>query len=108
VAEDLIEQVKEIEAEADRIVAEAREKAREMERSVAEDISALRGQYEDTFRQEMEGFKAEEQERTVEEQAELDRKAEAISEQLRSMAPDAASRAVELVLKHLREGQPWR
>lgn len=102
-ARNLIEQVMQLEAEADRIVADARRQADELERASAEEVAVLRTEREDAFRQETEAFRAEQDERATREQEALDRKARQIAEHLRSPAPEAAARAVELILANLRE-----
>ena len=103
-AENLIERVKTIEAEADRIVAEAREAAERIEGSVVADAGALRERYEAEFRRDMEAFKEEQEQHAARRQAELDERARAIADTLRSVDAQAAREAIGLVVKHFREG----
>ena len=103
-AENLIERVKTIEAEADHIVAEAREGAERIEQSAVAEADALRERYEAEFRRDMEAFKEEQDQDAAHRRAELDERGRAIADTLRSVDPDAAREAIGLVVKHFREG----
>jgi len=103
-AENLIERVKMIEADADRIVAEARECAERIEQSAVAEADALRERYEAEFRRDMEAFKAEQEQHAARRRAELDERARVIGDTLRSVDPEAAREAIGLVVKHFREG----
>lgn len=102
-AQNLIEQVKEIEAEADRILAEAQAKAGEIEGSVKQEVAALRKNHEDALAEQAKAFAQEVERRTVEELRELDKKAKDVAGRLASPSQEAASGAAELILQHLRE-----
>ena len=102
--ENLVQQVKSLEAEADALVEKARGVAAEIEQSAAAEAEALRGQFEEESRRDREAFLKEQQQRVADEQAELDKRAAAIAEALGAVAPEAGDEAIGLVLKHLREG----
>jgi Skp family chaperone for outer membrane proteins len=103
-AANLIEQVKEIEAEADRIVAEAQAGAREVEGSVKEEVAALRKAHEQALAEKAGTFARKVERKTDQELKELDQRARAVAERLAAPDQGAVSAAVELVLKRLREG----
>ncbi len=103
-AENLIQRVRSLEAEADAVVAGARETARQTEEAVSGEAAALREQFEERFRRDLAAFQAEQKERVARERADVDRRARSVAAALQSVRPDAAQRAVELVLKHLRGG----
>ena len=102
--ENLIQHVKSLEAEADALVEEARAAAREIEQSAADAATALREQYEEELRRNLAAVRSEQEQRVADERAALDGRAAAINDALRSVAPEAAEKAVGMVLKHLREG----
>jgi hypothetical protein len=102
--ENLIQHVKSLEAEADALVEKARATAREIEQSAAGEVAALRERYEEEFSGDLAAVRAEQEQRVTDECAALDARAAAIDDALRSAAPEAAEKAVGLVLKHLREG----
>jgi len=101
--ENLVEQVKEIEAEADRIVAEAHKRAQELEESARRASAALRREHEKALAQQVKALGEEMERRTTAEQAGLDAAAALISSRLRSLRPAELANATELILNHLRE-----
>jgi vacuolar-type H+-ATPase subunit H len=103
-AENLIQQVKSLEAEADALVAKARTAARQIEQTAAGEATALREQFEEKHRRDLAVFRTEQEQRVAREQADLDARARKIADALQSVAPEAAEKAVGLVLRHLREG----
>lgn len=102
--ENLIQHVKSLEAEADAHVEEARATARRVEQSTADEVKALREDFEQKHQRDVAAVRAEQDERVAREKAELDGRAAAIDKALQSIAPEAAETAVGLILKHLREG----
>jgi F0F1-type ATP synthase membrane subunit b/b' len=102
--ENLIQHVKSLEAEADALVAEARATAQQVEQSAADGVKAFREQFEEEFRRAAATASREQDERVARERAALDKRAAGIADALQSVAPEAAEKAIALILKHLREG----
>jgi len=101
--ENLVGQVKEIEAEADRIVAEARKRAEELEQATKRQVAAIRREHEEALARQLESLRQEMERQTAAEQAKLDAAAAQMAGRLRSIRQADLSRAIELILKHLRE-----
>ncbi len=102
--ENLIQRVKSLEAEAEALVAEARTAARQVEQAAAGEATALREQFEEEYRRNLNALQAEQAQRVARERADLDGRARKIADALQSVPPKAAEKAVGLVLRHLREG----
>jgi vacuolar-type H+-ATPase subunit H len=101
-SENIVEQVRSIEAEADRIVAEARQKAEELLMSVEKGIADLRAQHEQEFRSEADGMAAEVRGQTEARVEEINLKARAAAGRLDSLDERAAAKAVEFIVAQLR------
>jgi vacuolar-type H+-ATPase subunit H len=101
-AENIVERVMEIEAAADRIVADSRRRARELEESTKAEARALREEREKAFAEEMASFRAEIEGRTAAECGALDGSAQELCRGLEAVAPDRVARAIDLILAHLR------
>lgn len=101
--ENIIEQVQNIEAEADRIVADARENAQEMERSTEQQISSLREEREQQLQQDVAQMENELEERTQERIKDVENKARRAERQLDSLDDETVEGAVEFIVSHLRE-----
>ena len=101
--ENLLDQIRAIEAEADRIVETARKRAAQLEAAVKPEAAALRKSHEEGLARELDSHRKELERKTDDELARLDREAARLAERLKSLDGTAESRAAELVLKHLRE-----
>jgi len=101
-ASNVVERVVEIEAEADRLVAEARDRTRELAQSLEGRIASLREELERAFKDEMASFTAELDRKTAAEEGEIDKRAGDISARLASLDSSAVSRAVDFIAKRLR------
>ena len=64
-AENLIQHVKSLEAEADVIVAEARTTARQIEQSASGEADSLRTEYEAGYGRDVDAFQAEQEQRVA-------------------------------------------
>lgn len=100
-SENIVEQVKSIESEADSIIAEAREKARQMESSVEEEVAEMRDEHRKEYEQ-----KVAELERKLEEQredrlAELKNRAHEVMDELDDLDPEKEENAVQFILSEL-------
>ena len=102
--ENIIQQARDIEAEAERIVAEANKQARELEGSLEARASELRQEHQHAFRQELDAFQEKLQQKTAKAQEELQRKASDATERLENIGSEAKDGAVESILKKLRGG----
>ena len=100
--ESIVEQVSRIEAEADGIVRRAQESARELSDSVADEVAAFLQEREEAFRQKAAVLKEQLRGQTDRQLADVDKAAQEAMARLESLDPDAAAKAVNLVLEHLR------
>ena len=98
----LVEQIRDIESQADEIVAGAQRKAKDTEGSIPSEVTALRKERQEALQRDVESFQADLARRTDEELAALDRKAAWISKRLDEIEPGTLAPAVDLILKHLR------
>ena len=103
-SENIVEQVRGIEAEAERIVAEATGKAQELEGSVDAETAELRRRREHDLQRQVEKIEQELRGKTHKAHEELEHKALAATVRLENIDQQAKQRAVESVLKRLREG----
>ncbi len=101
--ENIVQQVSRIEAEADRIVSEAKRSAAELEEALDSEVEVLRQERERAFRQQMQAFNDQLKRETAGKLDQIERDAKRAMAQLDSLDPAAVERAVELILKHLRE-----
>ena len=101
--ENIIQQVQDIESEADEVLAEARENARDMERSTEEKISRFRENRESQFQRETEEMEEEVQEKTRHRIEQIQQKAEEAEKELDSLDDEAVDQAVDFIVSNLRE-----
>lgn len=101
--ENIIEQVQNIEAEADTLVADARESAREMARSTEERISDLREQHQEQLRKDVQEMEEEVEEQTRKRIEEIETAARRAEQHLDSLSDETMNRAVDFIVTHLRE-----
>lgn len=102
-AENIIQQVQDIEAEADGIVADARENAREMERSTEEQIANLREERQQQLERDVAEMENELQEQSRRRIEEIEKKAHQAERELDSLGDETMGEAVEFIVSHLRE-----
>ena len=102
--ENIVKQVGDIEAEADRILAEAKRRAADLEESLESEIEALRKEREEV----LEGRLCELQQKLDEETTarlnEIEQGAREAMARLDSLDPQAVDGVVQLILEHL-QGQ---
>lgn len=101
---NLVQQVKDIEAEADRVMAEARRQAAELEASVSQEVAELRRKHEAALAGQLEALKTELAHRTVAEEDRLRKRAAQIAARLKELDAQALSRAAALIGERLRKG----
>ena len=107
-SENIVEQISRIEAEADRVVAEARQRSKEMERRIAEEVKALRLAQEKAFNGKLGELKARLEQQTAAQLQEIEARAREAAKRLESLDPQAAEQAGDLILNHLRGGGRWQ
>ena len=100
--ESIVEQVSRIEAEADGIVRQAQQRARELSDSVADQVAAFLQERDEAFRRKVAALKEQLRGQTEGRLAEVDKAGQEAMARLESLDPDAAAKAVKLVLEHLR------
>lgn len=101
--EDLIAQVKAIEADADQIVSESLKRAEQIRASVPAKVAELREEQRSRYQQELDAIRRKLNAQAAEEIQQVDQQAQAIAQRLASIDPAAISRAVDMILKHLGE-----
>jgi F0F1-type ATP synthase membrane subunit b/b' len=101
--EDLIAQVKAIEADADDIVSESFKRAEQIRAGVAAMVARLREEQRRSYQQELDGTRRKLDSQAAEEMQQVDRQAQAVAKRLDSIDPDAIARAVDMILQHLGE-----
>jgi len=106
-SDNIIQQIIKIEAEADRIVAQAEQNARKLEDSLKAKTGELRAEREESLRKEMEGFEGGLRVEADRAEQELQQRARQATQRLEHLDEKAREEAVQFVLKRLRGGQPW-
>lgn len=102
--EDLIAQVKAMEADADEVVSEAVRRAEEVRGSVPQKVSELREEQRLRYQKEIDAIRQAKEAEAREEIQKVDEQAKAIEQRLESVDSQAVSRAVDMILQQLREG----
>ena len=101
--ENIVKQVLEIESEADGVIADARQKARELKSSVKKETESLRQELEKSFEGEIESFRAERKQQAEEQIKKIEADADKKLSALESPDPESVSRALDHILKNLKE-----
>lgn len=102
--EDLIAQVKVIEADADEIVSEALKRAEQTRASVPERVAELRQEHQRAYQEQIEAIRQKLQAEARQEVQKVDEQAGVIAGRLEAVDQEAVAGAVGLILKHLSEG----
>ncbi len=102
--EDLIAQVKAMEADADEIVSESLRRAEQIRAAVPSKVAELREEQQRTYQQEIDAFRRKLDAEARQQMQKVDERADAIAGRLDAVDQDAVSRAVDLILKQLSEG----
>jgi len=106
-SENIVEQINRIEAEADRIVADATRRSRELEDGTEDEIRALRREHERALGDRLEALKAKLGEQAAAQLRHIDEQARQARQRLESLDPRALERAGELILSRLLGDAPW-
>lgn len=101
--DNIIEQVKTIESEADRIIAEAKEKADEMGRSVEGELSDLREERKKVYGTKLDEAKQEIESRTRDRIESMEKEAARAEENLDSLDKQNLNEAVDRIVSRLCE-----
>ena len=101
---DIVHSVTEIEAEADRIIAEAGEHARQLAESMPSEIETLTAENEQELEGRLGSLRAELGRKTSAELARIEKGAARAAQELESLAQEAVQRAIATVAGHLRGG----
>ncbi len=107
-SENIVEQIGRIEAEADRIIAEARQRARALESSVDEQVASMRREHEKALGERSGAFEAKLREETAARLEEIEHRTREARGRLQSLDPRVVEHAEDLILKHLREDAQWQ
>lgn len=106
--ENIVQEVQDIEAEADRIAAEAKDKAARLDESLAAETAALRKEREATLSDRLAALKDKLSQETASRLAEIEQSAQNATARLHSLDAGATGRALELILSRLREDGAWQ
>lgn len=101
-AQNIIKEVQDIETEADRILADANEKAEELKNSVAPELENIRKKQEKELDDKSSEFESGLQEKTNSQLEELDAAAQEKMGKLQDIDADAFDEAVNLVVERIR------
>ncbi len=101
-AQNIIKEVQDIETEADRVLAEANEKAEELKNSVAPELENIRKKHEKELDDKSSEFESSLQEKTNSQLEELDAAAKEKMKKLQAIDADAFDEAVKLVVERIR------
>ena len=101
--QNIVEQVARIEEEADKVVADAKRRAQELEQSVETEIEALRKAHQRELQDKLSVLKKKLQAQSAARLAEIEENARTAQARLDSLDAWAVNRAIELIVKHLRE-----
>ena len=96
--ENIVKQVQDIEAEADRILSEAKQRAADLEASLESEIEALRKEREEVLDGRLSALKQKLDEQTAARLNEIERSAKEAMARLDSLDPQAVDGGVQLVL----------
>ena len=102
--ENIVKQVQDIEAEADRIVAEAKQHAADLEESLESEIDALQKEREEALEGRLSELKHKLDEETSAQVAEIEQNAKEAMARLDSLDPQAVDGGLQLILERL-QGQ---
>ena len=101
--QNIVEQVTRIEEEADKVVADAKRRAQELEQSAEREIQDLRKAHERELQDKLSALKEKLQAQTAARLAEIEENARKAEARLDALDAWAVNRATELIVKHLRE-----
>jgi len=107
-SENIVEQISRIEAEADRLLAEARQRCKELEGRIGEDLKALRVAHQKAFDERLSALKTQLREQTAARLQEIEAKAREAARRLEALDPELVRQAGELILNHLRGDGRWQ
>ena len=102
-ADNIVKQVLEIETEADGIINDARQKAKELKASVKDEAESLREKMEKEFDEEIESARSERKQQADEQIKKIEADADKKLSMLESPDSDAVSKALDHILKRLKE-----
>ena len=102
--EDLIAQVKAIEADADAIVSQSLQRAEQIRARVPARVAELREEQQRRYQQEIDAIRQKLDAEARQEVQKVDEQAKAIERRLDAMDRNVVRRAVETILDHLSEG----
>jgi phenylalanyl-tRNA synthetase alpha subunit len=100
--ENIVGQVRSIEAEADRIVAEANERAGQLAEALNSETATHQQEHESSLRGRIATLKQELDRETAERLAEIEANAKKATQQLESLDTQVVERALESILSRLR------
>jgi len=103
-AQDIVEEVARIEAEADGILAAGRRRAHELEAATRAQERAARQEREQSLARELESRRQELERSAAQKTEEVSQLARQAAERLAALEPARAARAVALIVQRLREG----
>ncbi len=98
----IVEQAGSIEAEADRLVAEAGERARRLAGSLPSEVQALRDGHEQELQGGLESLKEQLERNTAAELAQIEENARGAMQRLDALDGGDTARAIDLIVHHLR------
>ena len=104
-AENIVQQIEDIEAEADLIVTRAKESAAHLAKSLESETAALRMEREAVLRDRVSALKQELELETAAKLDAIEQDAKKLAARLESLDEEAVSRALELIQDRLRENE---
>lgn len=101
--ENIVQQVRRIEAEADRIAEEASGRARQLDESLDSELTNLRQEHEQALRDRVNALKETLAQQTAARLAQIEDDAKKAMASLDALDPQTVKQAIELILSRLRE-----